>query len=70
MPLLGESHSRFGRLEERLEDLEDELSAHMELDHAAERVAAEFVNLELERIVEVELAALKKEVDATRSQPG
>jgi phage shock protein A len=55
----------FGRMEDKVLDMEAQLEAREELNDDHSQVEREFLDLEIDTEVEAELAALKKQRDAT-----
>ncbi len=60
-PDTGGSRARFGNLESRIEDLEDEMDARVELDNAEDPLVNEILTRERAENVATELETLKKE---------
>jgi phage shock protein A len=62
LAILGQSHTRFGDLEARIEDLEDEIGVQIELNESMEPALNELANVEREQAITAELAALRAEM--------
>jgi phage shock protein A len=69
LPSIGLSQSRFESLASRLEDLEEELEAKIELTQGRETIEIEFLDREREEVIAREVADLRNQLQAEAEPP-